>query len=276
MTPIDRDLGRILDGYQAPPLPADFAARVTARALAATRTSSPPLRRSGRGRWSRGNRIVIGLIAGSMLSATAAAAAGLFGDVGITVPALKAIVERVTSPAPVVKIDPRPKAAARDASASTDPAAALPAAGAAVPITPEQLEARFKTVDERRAARRERIGEQLRNVVDQRIEQRKAAGLPVPTDAERAAARARIEQRIAERDAVTSTRRELLRNRLREAVNQSQQATATGAEGSAPSAPAAAVDADTAPAIGRALTPEERAALRQLREGQPASTPEGQ
>lgn len=285
--PIDNDLARVLDGFAVPPLGADFADRVTARALAATPAPvAPPPRRSGRGGWSRGNRVVIGLVASSLLGATAAAAAGLFGDVGITIPALKEIVERVTSPAPLEVVQPRPARRAEAPPAAvgegpdTDRAAGT---GAAPPITPEQLEARFEMADQRRAIRREVATRRIEAAVDRRIEARREAGLPVPSPEQRALVRERIENRVGARDAVVAERREAVRDTLREAVRERQLASppSAGAEAAPPTPPAPATaapdaaeasapapdDTTATPRVNRpALTPEQRAALRELRQ----------
>lgn len=286
--PIDRDLARILDGFEVPPLGADFAERVTARALASKPGPvTPPPRRSGRGGWSRGNRIVFGIVASSVLGATAAAAAGLFGDIGITIPALQQIVERVTSPAPLELVKPKAERRAEAAATIADPAAGIDAAtvtGAAAPITPEQLEAGFKMADQRREIRREVVTRRIEAAVDRRIEARREAGLPVPTTEQRAAVRERIQSRIEARDAVVADRREAVRETLREVVRERQAAPPPAADSNAaaasppvatnpdpadsvPANPQAADDASSAARATRpALTPEQRAALRELRQ----------
>lgn len=292
MTPIDRDLARALDAFEVPPLSPDFADRVMAKALAGTPIApTTPPRRSGRGPWVRRHRIAMGLIAGGLMSATAAAA-GIFGDVGITIPALQQIVERVTRPAPVETVDPPSRRAAALPKALPEAAVTAPAAPGEGPgITPEQLEAGFRIADERRQIRREVVTRRLETAVERRIAERQAAGLPVPTPEQRQQFRARIQQRVAERDAVAASARESFRNDLRTVVRERQsEVPATPPVAAAPVAPAVPVapasptpaealpeaspraDAD-ADVAGRAtladrpvLTPAQREALRQLRQ----------
>lgn len=207
--PIDRGspLGRALDGYDAPELPAGFADRVLA--AAETRPAPLPLLRrpapvAPRG-WRIGQRVAIGLASFGAL-ATAAAATGLLEQLAIPVPSAKTMWANLTgeraTPSP-------PKAAApvRVVAAPTPAPVAIEG-----PIdTPEELNETFRRVDEVRTGRRE----QRRALIDQRIEaeleRRRAAGLPVPSPEQEARLRQRIEAEVARReqafDQRTATRR---------------------------------------------------------------------
>lgn len=287
MSPLDRDLTRALDAYGVPPLAADFADRVTAMALAGqSLPAAAPPRRTGRARWMAPRRVAFGLVAGALMSATAAAA-GVFGDLGVTIPALREVAERISLVAPAEPVAAPPRRAAVPVSVD-DGAAATPAAAPVGPaLTPEQLEARFRATDERRAARREAVTERIETGIDRRIARREAAGLPVPTPEQRDAVRTLIEQRVAERDAVVGVRREAARDTLREQVRERQgERQGEGVVVPAPTPPpvaavpppalpasdaepdAAAEPDDTAAAVRErrpALTPAQREALRQRR-----------
>lgn len=279
MSPLDRDLARALDAYSVPSLSADFADRVTAMALSGqSLPAALPPRRTGRARWMPRRRAALSLVAGVLMSATAAAA-GVFGDLGVTIPALRQVAERISlvEPATPAAVPQRRVAApVADGGDTAVPPAAAPAGPAQ---TPEQLEARFRATDARREVRRAVVSERIETAVERRIARREAAGLPVPTPEQREAARARIQQKVAERNAITGSRREANRETLRELVRE-QQTEVPSIPAPAP-APVAAVPppADTpdtaeagagetaADAADRrpTLTPAQREALRQRR-----------
>lgn len=160
--PFDPAITRALDALEPPPLSAGFADRV----VAATASNAPaPRRRDRRGPWMRGRQAALGAMALALMSATAAAA-GLFGDVGVTVPALERFVERVAQaepapPAPPVA-KPRQSAAAAPVTAegATEPdEAALPAPPPAARDVQREIAARRIAAGiERRIERRERLG----------------------------------------------------------------------------------------------------------------------
>jgi hypothetical protein len=82
--PFDPALKALLDADRSPPLPTGFAERVAEAALA-RRDPLPRLRRSPVQRWRMGRKVALALVAGGLLS-SAAAATGLFGQVGIVLP----------------------------------------------------------------------------------------------------------------------------------------------------------------------------------------------
>ena len=102
---IDGATARALDRLSVPPLSADFADRLVAKALAEDNVAAlPPVmtpRRERRGVWTRGRRVIIGAAAFSLMSA-AAAATGVFGDVAKNVPVLGPLIASV-APAPKPK-----------------------------------------------------------------------------------------------------------------------------------------------------------------------------
>lgn len=204
-------LARVLDGYGAPDLPAGFADRVLAAAEARS-APLPELRRPARSRrWRIGQRIAIGVASFGAL-ATAAAATGLLEQLAIPVPSATTVWASLTGSAP--------------AAAAPEPVvAAAVLAPAPTPVTiegpidtPEELQETFRRVDQVRAGRRE----ERRAIIDQRIrseiERRRAAGLPVPSAAEEARLRARIEQAITAReqraDAAAAARREAMQRKV--------------------------------------------------------------
>lgn len=92
--PIDSDLARLLDLVDVPPLPAGFADRVVARALAQSGGWQRSAERRGR-RWARG---AVALGAAAALVATAAAG-GLFGE-RVRIPLITPLVDMFIGPAP--------------------------------------------------------------------------------------------------------------------------------------------------------------------------------
>ena len=180
--PIDGATARALDRLSVPPLSADFADRLVAKALAENNVAGlPPVmtpRRERRGVWARGRRVIIGAAAFSLMSA-AAAATGVFGDVAKNVPVLGPLIASVApAPKPKAITPPKPKPAPAAAKLVAPPPVivdappievAEPSVGA---VLPPKL---------RRQIRREMVAQR---VVDQ-IERREALGI-TPTPEQRA------------------------------------------------------------------------------------------
>lgn len=198
-------LARALDGYAVPGLSAGFADRVLAAAEArslATLPTLPPLRRAprfGRG-WRAGQRIVVG-IASFTLVATAAAATGMLERFDIPMPSAGTVWANITGTAPVAAAAVRAPVIAV-AKPADEGAVAAPAPVEIVGLidTPEELGEAFRRIDEvrqgRAAARRELVDQRIEAGIGKAIENRRAAGLPLPTAKEEAAFRAKV---IAER-----------------------------------------------------------------------------
>lgn len=205
-------LARALGGFGAPPLPEGFAARVLAAADARP-VPLPRIRRSAVGRaWRTGRRLALGL-AGFGLIATAAAATGLLQQFALPVPSPAAVWASMTGAG----------TGARPAQGRAAPLPAKRAAPAQVAIdgpvdTPAERDAIFRRTDEIRAGRRE----DRRVLIDRRIAaelaRRTAAGLPVPTPAEEAQLRARVEAAVQLRevrmDAAVAARRETMQRKV--------------------------------------------------------------
>jgi hypothetical protein len=187
-------LKRALDADRVPPLPADFADRVIA---ARSGRVAPLLQtraaRGWRGRWRSGRRLVIGALAGGAL-ATAAAATGLLGELGVDLPSPRAVWSAITreerapaSPEPTPAPTPAPRVESEAASVIEGPI-----------DTPEELEEAFRRIDEARANRREDRRERVDERLDQAIDRRRAQGLPAPGPEEEARLRQGLE-RLRER-----------------------------------------------------------------------------
>ncbi|WP_301749876.1 hypothetical protein [uncultured Erythrobacter sp.] len=197
-------LARALDDYAVPGLSAGFADRV----LAAAEARPAPLpdlrqRRSGRG-WRLGRGIAIGIASFGAL-ATAAAATGLLQQFDIPVPSAEKVWASITGKPPARAAALAPVIAAAPHTASE------PASLARVEIvgpvdTPEELSEAFRRIDEVRAGRYATRRENIDQRIDKAIEQRRAAGLPVPTPEEEAAFRQRVEEAQARRQQLADER----------------------------------------------------------------------
>lgn len=225
----DPHLARLLDAWVPPPLPAGFAETLVARTEA--RQVLPPVaprRHRLRGAWSRTPRLVVGGVAFGLMTATAAAAAGVFGNVGITIPAWQRTVEKVTGvelaePGPVVTTS-RPIAPAATESAqsvdSVEPAPALHEIVADGRIESRaELDAMSAAVDARRIGRQAQARERRDARVDATVAERRAQGLPAPTDEQLAAMRARRDARTALREAAATARRTERREALGQRID---------------------------------------------------------
>jgi type IV secretory pathway VirB10-like protein len=213
----DPQLARLLDAWAPPPLPAGFAERLMAHAEAG-QTLPPvfPPRHRLRAAWSR-TRFVVGGVAIGLMTATAAAAAGVFGNVGITIPAWQRTVEKVTGIelAEAEPVAPQTAPAPPPAAGPPAPAPTLREIVADGRIESRaELEAAAQAVDARRAERQERVRERRDARVDALVAERRAQGLPAPTDEQLAARRARRDARAAQREEAAAARRDTRREAL--------------------------------------------------------------
>jgi hypothetical protein len=214
----DPQTARLLDAWAPPPLPAGFADRVMARIDAGQPLPPPaPPRHRIRGLWARTPRFVVGAVAASVMTATAAAAAGLFGDVGITIPAWQRTIEKVTG-LDLADVEP------------TSHPAAVPPPPAAQPVPPAptlreivedgkiesraELDAAAQAIDARRADRREQVKERRDARIDALVAERRAQGLPAPSDEQLAERRARRDARATQREEAVAARRDVRREAL--------------------------------------------------------------
>jgi hypothetical protein len=213
-------LARALDDYPVPSLSAGFADRVVAAAESRA-PALPPLRRERTGRGSRsGRRFAIAMVSFGAL-ATAAAATGVLERAGLPVPSATAVWAKLTG-------DEAPAAAAPAASKPELAAAAAPRAPVVIegPVdTPEELSEAFRRIDEVREGRSEARRAIIDRRIDRAIEQRRAAGLPVPDAEQEAKLRQRIEEAQAAREARAGQRIEVRRDELRQRVENGEALT---------------------------------------------------
>ncbi|UYV14433.1 hypothetical protein [Porphyrobacter sp. ULC335] len=215
-------LAKVLDDYPVPGLSTGFADRVLAAAEVRP-APLPALRRPAlRPGWRTGRRIAIGLASFGAL-ATAAAATGLLERLDITIPAPQTVWASITGS--------ETAAAASSPKALADNAVPAPAVSP-TPIkivgpvdTPEELGEAFRRIDAMRAGRRE----ERRQITDQRInnaiERRRAAGLPVPDAEQEARLRARIDEAQARREQLIDQRIEERRAEMQRKVDQGEALT---------------------------------------------------
>ena len=211
--PFDPALRAQLDADRSPPLPAGFAERVADAALA-RRDPLPRLRRSPVQRWRMGRKVALALVAGGLLS-SAAAATGLFGQVGIVLP--PPVQQFVDDVAGTVTGRPAPAPLTVRAASPEAPVAGGRQIDGRID-SPQELETAFERIDaareEREAIRRERVDQRIDGTLQRRREQ----GLPVPDAEEELRLRQRLEEARARRDALAAQRREAVREDLREQV----------------------------------------------------------
>ena len=271
--PIDETIDAVLRGYSVPALAPDFADRVVAASAART-AELPRLRKTPAKHLRSGRRLAIGLVAAGAL-ATAAAATGLLGQLGLPIPSAGEMWSRISgedTPAP---------------SASPAPAPSPVPEGTLIegPLdTPEELDEAFRRIDEVREQRRDTRRDRVDQRIDEVIERRRAQGLPAPTPEEEQRLRERLEQARSRADArreqVQGERREQLRERV-------EAGEAITSEDIAESLRTRDPDSPLAQRIERLrqMPPEERReAIRQLREqrrgrlarqtGEPVESPE--
>ncbi|MBU2588428.1 MAG: hypothetical protein KJ872_09970 [Alphaproteobacteria bacterium] len=182
-------LARRLDDYPVPDLSAGFADRVLA-AAAARAAPLPDLRRPGGGEgrgWRLGRRLAIATFGFSAI-ASAAAATGMLDRIDIAVPSAERVWTSITGKQPVAA------APVLAAAQSADAAPKAPVVFDGQIDTPEELNEAFRRIEDVRQgrikARRERQDERI----EQAIERRRAAGLPVPSAEELARQRQRIDE----------------------------------------------------------------------------------
>lgn len=226
--PHDAGIDRLLGAFVPPPPRADLTERIVAAALAA-RDLPPPvaLRRGIAGRLWRGSpRLAAGMVVAGLMTATAAAAtAGMFGDLGVTIPAWQRVVANAGLPthalvreAKAARAEARPSEAPTPAAA--DPEAQLKAVFADGKIGDRaELETSFAAADARRERQRATVRQRVEARVDEVLADRRARGLPVPDEARLAERRAQIEAAVARRDAIVAQRREAERDALRREVD---------------------------------------------------------
>lgn len=212
-------LARALDDFPVPALSAGFADRVVAAAERRA-PALPPLRRpaSGRG-WRSGRRFAIAAVSFGAL-ATAAAATGVLERVGLPVPSAEVVWANLTG---------------GEAPAAAAPAITKPTAVAAAPLapvvidgpidTPEELAEAFRRIDEVRQGRSDARREMIDRRLDRVIEQRRAAGLPVPDAEQEARLRQRLDDIQTEREARAGQRIEARREELRQRVENGEALT---------------------------------------------------
>lgn len=174
-----------LDRFTVPVLPDDFADRLIA-VVASSPAAFPPRvapRRSGRGQWLRGPKVIVGAALLGLMS-TAVAATAIFGDVARDVPVIGTIIARVVP----AKSHPKRAVAHKVAPASGN----MQAKVSPPPVTVAS------PVPERQAIRREIVAERIASRIERRVERRRELGLP-PRPI-RAAQAARVLKRIPPED----------------------------------------------------------------------------
>ncbi|MEM6585922.1 MAG: hypothetical protein AAF692_09220 [Pseudomonadota bacterium] len=224
MRPIDRAnpedaaLARLLDGYKAPNLRADFADRVMA-GTADRAASLPQARPSRGGRWRSARRLAIGAGAFGAL-ATAAAATGLLDDLPIDLPSTEEVWATITgNPAPSApKPNPAPEIDAAPILETDEP---IVIEG---PIdTPEELEEAFERIDRVREDRRDTRRGRVDNRIDEALERRREQGLPAPTAEQEERLKERLDQFRTRRDESANERIGDRREDMRERVEQGEE-----------------------------------------------------
>ncbi len=162
----DRDFDAALDRFSVPAPRAGLIDDIVAAAQTRAEPGSQPWGRAPRDRrggWLRGHRVVAATMAATVLSATAAAAAGgWLGEAGSRLPVLAQIASVMPESvkAPSVRIAQQEK---RALAATSEPpvavtASAPPTPPAAVPPRQQKVVDRIETRLERREARRAEMG----------------------------------------------------------------------------------------------------------------------
>ena len=240
----------MLDRATVPAMRSGLARDVVAAATAAG--AAPPPRRDARGGWRRHGRVVLGVGALVIASATAAAT-GLLDRLPIRIPGITRAADPAPKPTHVVRAEkPRPAAALANPVADITPAA-VPLIDP-TPTAQEQWQ-------ERRAARIA-AGLPVRPTLVQRAIAAKLRGLP-PAERQAALAEWRriktlppAERRIA----VAKVRADFLARHPKLAQRYEQRLEARSADAAADGEKPVAA---TAPSRPTALTPEQRAARRE-------------
>lgn len=230
----DPDLDRLLAAWTAPSLPAGFAERLEQRLAAADAhttlpPASPPRHRARR--W--GSPMRLGGAAVGIALMAASATAGVFGNVGVTIPAWQRTVERATGLQLAERAPPRraaaaPSGASRPAAApnASEPASSLREIVADGKIeTREELDAAAAALDEQARLRRAVARERRNQRIDAAIAARREAGLPVPSDAQLERMRAAREARIDRREQAIDRRREAVRQEAQRRIDSGETIT---------------------------------------------------
>ncbi|MGB7418038.1 MAG: hypothetical protein WA918_02550 [Erythrobacter sp.] len=209
-------LDQALGGYTVPDLPLDFVERVLAARDSSSTSSLPPLRRQRA--WRTTRRVATGaLVAGAL--ATAAAATGVFKEIGVDLPTLQEVWTTITGaelePSAPPSPSPRPVS---EPSRSVDAEAPISIEG---PIdTPEELEEAFRRIDEARKTRIDRRQDRVDRQLDEAIDRRREQELPTPTPERVETMKDRLEdarERFDNRSGqLREERREVLRDRVEE------------------------------------------------------------
>lgn len=231
----DPELDRLLAAWTAPSLPAGFAERLEHRvAAAAARAAFPPMvaPRHRPRRW--GSPVRLGGAAVGIALMAASATAGVFGNVGVTIPAWQRTVERATG-LQLAERAPARRAAAAAPSGASQPAAA-PAQTAPAPSlreivadgkieTREELDAAAAALNEQARLRRAVARERRNQQIDAALAARRERGLPVPSDAQLERMRAVREARIDRREQAIDQRREAVRQELQRRIDSGETIT---------------------------------------------------
>lgn len=222
----DPDLNRLLDAWTPPSLPAGFAERLEHRvAAAAARAAFPPIvtPRHRPRRWGTPMRLS-GAAVGIALMA-ASATAGVFGNVGITIPAWQRTVERATGlklaeppPAPATEHAGSPRQAPSATQSSAEPSLRDIVADGKIE-TREELDAAAAALNERAEQRRALARERRNQRLDAALEARRERGLPTPSDEQVDRLRAEREARIGRREQAIDRRREAVRQELEQRLD---------------------------------------------------------
>jgi hypothetical protein len=224
----DPELDRLLAAWTAPSLPAGFAERLEHRvAAAAARAAFPPMvaPRHRPRRW--GSPMRLGGAAVGIALMAASATAGVFGNVGVTIPAWQRTVERATG------LQLAERAPARRAATAAPSGASQPAAPATTALAPslqeivadgkietrEELDAAAAAMAERTEQRRALLRERRNQRLDAALEARRERGLPVPSDEQVERLRAEREARIDRREQAIDQRREAVRQELQRRID---------------------------------------------------------
>ena len=218
LDPADAALAKLLDGYKAPALSADFADRVMAQTK--DRAAPLPEGRETRGkRWRSVRRLAIGAGAFGAL-ATGAAATGLLDNLPIDLPSGEEVWATITGNPIPTRPEQTPDAAPREVgSADKETPATIEG-----PIdTPEELEEAFNRIDRVRDERLENRRGRVDNRIDQAIERRRERGLPVPDAEQEARLKQRLEEARNRRDERVDERIGTRRDELRERVEDGEE-----------------------------------------------------
>lgn len=213
-------LARLLDNHPVPDLSPGFADRVLA---AADKRAAPlpELRRASGGRgWRMGRRFAISAACFGAL-ATAAAATGVLERFDLPVPTAEKVWASLTG---------KEQMAAAAVPVLSKPVASKPAALAPVVIvgpidTPEELGEAFRRIDEVRQGRTAMRRQLIDQRIERAIEQRQAAGMPVPSAEEEARLRQRIDDAQARRQQLADERVKLRREEMARKVESGEALT---------------------------------------------------